>query len=207
MLETIESLGRAPLREPLGSYGRRRGGKPPLLRLWRGAKASQLATQNASRPPPPVRPNPPQGLPRESRGLGSGLASCHWEAALTAREASQRKQAGKWQDLTPATSMRLWLKLPVAHRASTCRPTTRPQAGRLLESKSIQASLRFVLQRRPFTGPASCNSRGFEPDRCRVRSGGGGWPSLVMRPQPPRVPPRILLPPRAFMRGGDVSKS
>ena len=35
-------------------------------------------------------------------GLGSGLASCHWEAALTAREASQRKQAGKWQDLTPA---------------------------------------------------------------------------------------------------------
>ena len=38
-----------------------------------------------------------------SGGLGSGLASCHWEAALTAREASQRKQAGKWQDLTPAT--------------------------------------------------------------------------------------------------------
>ena len=37
------------------------------------------------------------------RGLGSGLASCHWEAALIAREASQRKQAGKWQDLTPAT--------------------------------------------------------------------------------------------------------
>ena len=36
-------------------------------------------------------------------GLGSGLASCHWEAALTAREASQRKQAGKWQNLTPAT--------------------------------------------------------------------------------------------------------
>ena len=35
-------------------------------------------------------------------GLGSGLASCHWEAALTAREATQRKQAGKWQDLTPA---------------------------------------------------------------------------------------------------------
>ena len=30
-----------------------------------------------------------------------GLVSCHWEAALTAREASQRKQAGKWQDLTP----------------------------------------------------------------------------------------------------------
>ena len=30
-----------------------------------------------------------------ARGLGSGLASCHWEAALTAREASQRKQAGK----------------------------------------------------------------------------------------------------------------
>ena len=30
-----------------------------------------------------------------SAGLGSGLASCHWEAALTAREASQRKQAGK----------------------------------------------------------------------------------------------------------------
>ena len=35
-------------------------------------------------------------------GLGSGLACCHWEAALTAREASRRKQAGKWQDLTPA---------------------------------------------------------------------------------------------------------
>ena len=33
-------------------------------------------------------------------GLGSGLASCHWEAALNAREASQRKQAGKWQDLS-----------------------------------------------------------------------------------------------------------
>ena len=146
-------------------------------------------------------------FPASQGGLGSGLASCHWEAALTAREASQRKQAGKRQNLTPATSMHLWLKLPVAHRASTCRPTTRPQAGRLLESKSIQASLRFVLQRRPFTGPASCNSRGFEPARCRVRSGGGGWPSLVMRPQPPCVPLRILLPPRAFMRGGDVSKS
>ena len=38
-----------------------------------------------------------------SGGLESGLASCHWEAALTAREASQRKQAGKWQDSTPAT--------------------------------------------------------------------------------------------------------
>ena len=37
------------------------------------------------------------------KGLGSGLASCYWEAALTAREASQQKQAGKWQDLAPAT--------------------------------------------------------------------------------------------------------
>ena len=31
------------------------------------------------------------------------LLTAYWEAALTAREASQRKQAGKWQDLTPAT--------------------------------------------------------------------------------------------------------
>ena len=34
-----------------------------------------------------------------------------------------------------------------------------------------------------------------------------GWPPFVMRPQPPCVPLRILLLPRAFMRGGDVSKS
>ena len=47
---------------------------------------------------------PHPASPEDWRGLGSGLASCHWEAALTAREASQRKQAGKWQDLTPATS-------------------------------------------------------------------------------------------------------
>ena len=32
-------------------------------------------------------------------------------------------------------------------------------------------------------------------------------PPFEMRPQPPCVPLRILLPPRAFMRGGDVSKS
>ena len=38
----------------------------------------------------------------QASGLWSGLASCHWEAALTAREASQRKQAGQWQNLTPA---------------------------------------------------------------------------------------------------------
>ena len=87
------------------------------------------------------------------------------------------------------------------------RPTTRPQAGRLLESNSIRAPIRFVLQRRSFTGPASRNSRGFEPARCRVRSRGEGWPPFVMRPQPPCVPLRILLPPRAFMRGGDISKS
>ena len=41
----------------------------------------------------------------DRRGLGSGLASCHWEAALTAREATQRQQAGKWQDFTPATGI------------------------------------------------------------------------------------------------------
>ena len=45
------------------------------------------------------------------QGLGSGLASCYWEAALTAREASQRKQAGKWQDLTPATQPTLSMGL------------------------------------------------------------------------------------------------
>ena len=38
--------------------------------------------------------------------LGSGLASCHRESALTAREASHGKRAGKWQDLTPATELR-----------------------------------------------------------------------------------------------------
>ena len=34
-----------------------------------------------------------------------GFASCYWEAALTAREASRRKHAGKWQDFTPVTSL------------------------------------------------------------------------------------------------------
>ena len=34
----------------------------------------------------------------------------------------------------------------------------------------------------------------------------GAEPSFAMRPQPPCVPRRVLLPPRAFMRVGDGSK-
>ena len=48
---------------------------------------------------------------------------------------------------------------------------------------------------------------GLRASPVQVRLGDGGWPSFEMRPQPPCVPLRILLPPRAFMRGGDVSKS
>ena len=35
------------------------------------------------------------------------------------------------------------------------------------DTQVIRASLRCVLQRRPFTWPAPRNSRGFEPARCR----------------------------------------
>ena len=52
-------------------------------------------------------------------GLGSGLASCHWEATLTAREASPRKEAGKWQDLTPGLA---FVILGRIGRSSNVRP-------------------------------------------------------------------------------------
>ena len=129
--------------------------------------------------------------PSESRHNAAGAGK------PPARAASRSRPAPTPGAITPAAAV-----------ARPCNPTASSKfTGRLVESKSIRASLRFVLQRRPFTWSAPRNSRGFEPARCRVRLGDGGWPPFEMRPQPPCVPLRILLPPRAFMRGGDVLKS
>jgi hypothetical protein len=45
------------------------------------------------------------------------------------------------------------------------------------------------------------------PQANGIGLGVGVGPSLVLRPQSPSVPPRIVHPPRAFMLGGDAAES
>ena len=122
---------------------------------------------------------------RVRRGLGSGLASCQWEAALTAREASQRKQTGKWQDLTPAIQGRSW-----QHRRSQgcCARASRPRCQRAMPGAAMTSPRPIPLGRRQY------RRQYRRPDLpSRLRLSPQRQHSASARPTPPQ--PLLPAPP------------
>lgn len=97
--------------------------------------------------------------------------------------------------------MLLWLKYPAAHKASTCRAEI-SAAGWKTPRIAVDSGLftvRAATQTIHMAGAAQ--QSGVRASPVQVRLGDGVGPPFVMRPQPPCVPLRILLPPRLSCAG------
>ena len=142
----------------------------------------------------------------ERRATGSGLASCQWEAALSAREASQRKQAGKWQDLTTATlptraladdclaQRRTWQR---RRSQGCCARASQPRCQRAMPGAAMTSPWPSPLGRRQHRRQhrqLNLRSRLRSRPQRQHSAGARPTPPQPLLPAPPWRPPRPSTP-------------
>jgi hypothetical protein len=118
----------------------------------------------------------------------------------------------RYKARNPRSSMAvlLWLKCQMAHRAITVSAECKMQSTEGWKTPRIELDSGLFTVRaatRPKGMGRAARQSGVRASPVQVRLGVGVGPSLLMRPQSPRVPSPILRPSGAFMLGGDGSKS
>ena len=107
-------------------------------------------------------------------------------------------------------TMPLSLKCQVAHRAITDsaeRKTHSPEGWKTPRIEIDSGLFTVRAATRPGQMGRAARQSGVRASRVEIRLGGEVGPSLVLRPQSPSVPPRIVRQSGAFMLGGDAGES